>query len=87
MSSGWRFQKLKPEVGGFFGSNEGCSVFLEEKGEDPCGLGCRPFICWLKGKKMGGNGLELVRGSVCGRLERSTGGAELLIFSRKRGIK
>ena len=56
VSSGWRFQKLKPEVGGFFGSNEGCSVFLEEKGEDPCGLGCRPFICWLNGKKIGGGG-------------------------------
>ena len=58
--------------------------FLEEKGASG-GLGCRPFICWLKGKKMGGNGLELVRGSVCARLEtrkrRPTGGAELLIFS------
>ena len=35
--------------------------------------------------------LMTVRGSVCGRLEtrkrRPTGGAELLIFSRKRGIK
>ena len=34
---------------------------------------------------------QMVMGSVCGRLEtrkrRPTGGAELLIFSRKRGIK
>ena len=25
-----------------------------EEGRPSGGLGCRPFICWLKGKKMGG---------------------------------
>ena len=32
-----------------------CSGFLlEEKEEDLRGFGCRPWIFWLKGKKMGG---------------------------------
>ena len=92
MSSGWRFQKLKPEVGGFFGSNEGCSVFGGE-GRGSLWPRVQAFYLLVEGEENGGggNGLELVRGSVCGRLEtrkrRPTGGAELLIFSRKRGIK
>ena len=83
---------MKPEVGGFLGSNEGCSVFGGE-GRASVWPRVQAFYLLVEGEENGGggNGLELVRGSVCGRLEtrkrRPTGGAELLIFSRKRGIK
>ena len=45
---------LSMGVGRLFGSNEGWSVFFWRRREPLSGLGCRPFICWLKGKKMGG---------------------------------